>query len=268
MRTGARRRRRRGRRRHPTFAPSGPGSVRWLEPVQRRRRRRPPVGRIAGLVAIVAVAAGAVAVVEARRADERDRRAAAEGFAQAWATGHLTAAWRTTTKATRADWPLADFRSSYRAARRAVTATRVDVGAAGKPRDGRVGVPVAVHTRLFGPLRGTLLFPVRKEDGEARIAWAPELRLPGLRAGEQVRRRILRRPRRAAVLAADGSRLADEPTAAAIAGRAPDGRDSGTGLEARYDARLAGRPGAQLRFGERIIARVPVRRGHKVRTTI
>src|SRR4051794_21431114 len=262
-------RRRRGRRRrHPTFAPSGPGSVRWLTPVRRRRRRRPPVGRIAALVVLVGVAAGAVAVVETRRAAERDRRAAAERFAAAWATGHLTSAWQETTRATRADWPLRDFRSSYRAARRAVTATRVELGRAQAPRDERVAVPVVVHTRLFGPLRGTLRFPVRNEDGEVRIAWAPELRLPGLRAGEQVRRRILRRPKRAPVLAADGSRLADEPTAAAIAGRPPDGDDPGNGLEARYDRRLAGKPGAQLRFGDRIIARVPVRRGHKVRTTI
>ena len=226
------------------------------------------MGRIAALVVLLGAAAGAVAVVEGRREAERDRRDVAERFAAAWAGGHLGAAWRETTAATRADWPLADFRSSYRAARRAVTATRIEVGPAGKPRDGRVAVPVVVHTRLFGELGGTVQLPVRDDDGAVKVAWAPELRLPGLRAGEQVRRRILRRPKRAAVLAADGSRLADEPTAAAIAGRPPNGDDPGAGLEARFDARLAGKPGAQLRFGERIIARVPVRRGHRVRTTI
>src|SRR3954454_12671412 len=150
-------RRRRGRRRrHPTFTPSGPGSVRWLTPVHRRRRRRPPVGRIAALVALVGVAAGAVAVVETRRAAERDRRAAAERFAAAWATGHLTSAWQETTRAKRADWALSGSRSTCRAARRPGPARRVDLGRAKPPRDERVAVPVVVHTRLFGPLRGAL----------------------------------------------------------------------------------------------------------------
>src|SRR4051812_35603283 len=250
------------------FATSGPGSVRWLEPVHRRRRRRPPVGRIAVMLALVAALVGAGAIVQARRAADNDRRIAAERFVAAWAAGDLAGAWRETTRATRAEWPLRDFRSSYRAARRAATARGLSVGDAVGPRDDLVSVPVVVRTRLFGALRGRLSIPLREDDGEVHVAWGPHLRLPGLRPGEQVRRRILRRPKRAPVLAADGSRLADEPTAAAIAGRAPDGDDPGTGLEARYDARLAGKPGAQLRFGDRIVARVPVRRGHKVRTTI
>jgi penicillin-binding protein A len=131
-----------------------------------------------------------------------------------------------------------------------------------------VAVPVVVRTRLFGALRGTLSLPLREEEGEVRVDWGPHLRLPGLRRGEQVRRRILRRPRRAALLAADGSRLAAEPTAAALAGQAPAGGDPGSGLEARFDRRLGGTPGAELRFGERLIARVPVRRGRRVRSTI
>ena len=70
------------------------------------------MGRIAALVVLLGAAAGAVAVVVGRREAERDRRDVAERFAAAWAGGHLGAAWRETTAATRADWPLADFRSS------------------------------------------------------------------------------------------------------------------------------------------------------------
>jgi cell division protein FtsI/penicillin-binding protein 2 len=90
------------------------------------------------------------------------------------------------------------------------------------------------------------------------VVWSRALRLPGLRAEEAVQRRILRQPRRASVLAANGRRLASEPTAAAIA----------SGLERMYDERLGGRPGAQLRFGRRVVRRVAVRRGRSVRTTV
>jgi peptidoglycan glycosyltransferase len=62
--------------------------------------------------------------------------------------------------------------------------------------------------------------------------------------------------------------LAANPATAAIAGRAPSGDDRGTGLERLYDERLAGRPGAQLRFGERVVATVKRRRGRSVHATI
>ena len=123
-------------------------------------------------------------------------------------------------------------------------------------------------TRIFGTLRGTIVLPVHDEDGAARIAWAPHLRLPGLRAGEQVRRVVLARPTRAEVLGADGRLLAANPATAAIAGRPPSGSDRGTGLERLYDERLAGRPGAQLRFGDRVVATVKRRRGRSVHATI
>ena len=79
-------------------------------------------------------------------------------------------------------------------------------------------------TRLFGTLRGTIALPVHDENGAARITWAPHLRLPGLRAGEQVRRVILTRPTRAQVLGADGRLLSANPATAAIAGRAALGQ--------------------------------------------
>jgi len=241
------------------FASSaGPGGVRWLQPVQRRRRRRAPLGPILLVGAVLALAAGAVAFVRWRDDGADPSRAVAQRFADAWARGDIEAAWRLTTAGTRAREPLAGFEESYRQAARAVTATAVRVGRAGAPREGRVPVPAVVRTRLFGELRGVLSFPVERTGETAAVAWAPELRLPGLRAGERARRRVLREPERAPVLDAAGRRLDREPAAAGLADE----------LSAQYDARLGGKPGAELRYGRRVIAKVDVVPGASVRTTI
>ncbi|HTE63103.1 MAG TPA: NTF2-like N-terminal transpeptidase domain-containing protein, partial [Solirubrobacteraceae bacterium] len=228
--------RRSRRRRHSMFSSSaGPGGVLWLQPVKRRRRRRrrAPIGPILFVVALLALAGGAYAVVRARDEGEDPSRAVAQRFADAWARGDLDGAWRLTTARTQAEQPLAGFKESYRQATRAATVTAVRVGRAAEPRDGRVSVPVVLRTRVFGEQRGTIAFPVERTGETARVAWSPELRLPGLRAGERVQRRTLRRPRRASVLDADGRRLSRTSSAAALV----------DGLEQRYKERLGGRPG-------------------------
>jgi penicillin-binding protein A len=60
------------------------------------------------------------------------------------------------------------------------------------------------------------------------------------------------------VLDADGRRLSRTDSAAALV----------EGLEEQYDRRLGGRPGAELRYGKRVIAKVEMVRGRSVRTTI
>jgi hypothetical protein len=247
---------------------TGPAAGRWLQPAQRRRRRRAPVGPILVGVLLLGLAGAAFAIVRARDGEEDRSRAIAQRFADAWARGDLDAAWRLTTARTRSEQPLRGFKESYRQATRAATVTAVRVGRAGEPRGGRVPVPVVVKTRLFGERRGTIQFPVERAGETARVAWMPALRLPGLRPGERVHRRILRTPRRANVLDAAGRRLSREPTAAALVGSAPAAGQRGSGLEAHYDDRLGGRPGAELRYGRRRVARVDVVRGRSVRTTI
>jgi penicillin-binding protein A len=248
--------------------PSGPGAVRWLQPVRRRRRRRAPLGPLLLGVLLLGLAGAAFALVRARDGEEDRSRAVAQRFADLWARGELGAAWRLTTARTRVEQPLGGFKESYRQAARAVTQKEVRVGQAGEPRGGRVPVPVVVKTRLFGELRGTISFPVQRSGETARVEWEPALRLPGLRPGERVHRRILRTPRRANVLDAAGRRLGREPSAIALVGTAPAGDERGSGLEAYYDDRLGGRPGAVLRYGRRRIARVDVVRGRSVKTTI
>jgi penicillin-binding protein A len=246
----------------------GPGAVRWLQPVRRRRRRRVPVGPIVAAIMLLSLAAGAFAFVRLRDDGEDPSRALAQRFADAWARGDLARAWALTTAKTKSEESLGGFRESIRQATRAATVEHIQVGRAGTPRAGAVPVPVVMRTRLFGELRGTIAFPVQRSGETARVAWEPALRLPGLRPGERVRRRTLRRPRRAAVLDARGARLAREPAAAGLVGMAPAGKDRGSGLEAMYDERLGGLPGAELRYGRRRIARVAVVAGRPVRTTI
>jgi peptidoglycan glycosyltransferase len=149
------------RRRRSVFSgPSYGRSAMWLEPGMRRRRgwRRVP-GRAAALLALV-VAAGAGGYVDA---------------------------------GTQRAYPLRRFEATYRAAAAPATVTAVQVGRAAEPRGGRVAVPVTVRTRTFGTLRGTVALPMVRTGGDARVRWRPYLRLPGLRPGESVRRRILRR---------------------------------------------------------------------------
>jgi penicillin-binding protein A len=253
-------------------APPRRTGVAWLEPGRHRRRGRrgggvPGAPLLVGVL-ILAVAGAAAWVVIDRREARDTRRDTVQRFATAWARRDVGAMWATLDARSRQSYPRARFERLYRSANDAATVTTIRVGEAPDPKDGKVAVPVTVRTREFGTLRGSVAIPVHDEDDGARIAWTPHLRLPGLRAGEQVRRRVLARPQRAAVLGADGRRLGDDPATAAIAGRPPVGEDKGSGLERLYDDRLGGRAGAELRFGDRVIAKVKTRRGRSVRATI
>ena len=249
------------------FRSSRRRGVSWLEP-GRRRRRRPPVLPLAILIALLA-AGGAVGYVLRERASDRaELRDTAVRFVAAWERGDTAAMYRELDADARSKYSARRFAADYRTAAERATVRRVAAGRASEAREGRVTVPVAVRTRLFGTLRGRVALPVTRAGEHVGVRWRPYLRLPGLRPGERVRRLIRLRPQRASVLDADGHRLADEPAAQPIVGRPPAGGDPGFGLEARYDDRLGGRPSAELRFGTRRIAATRARRGRSVRATI
>ena len=126
-------------------------------------------------------------------------------------------------------------------------------------------MPVTVKTKDFGDLKGTLTFHATQTDDVVRIAWGREQRLPGLRKGEEVRRRSGAQPRRGNIYDAGGRLLNSDPTGASIAGTA--GKKP-TGLERIYDDRLGGARSSTLRFGDRVIARVKGRKGRSIHTTI
>jgi len=184
------------------------------------------------------------------------------------------------------------FADDHRRAAATATATAFAAGKVGEPEDGVVTVPMTVTTRAFGAIRTTLRLPFEGEDDKARIDWAPHLAFPGVQPGQRLER-TLRQPRRADILARDGTPLAQGASrtsplgavATAISGSlgaappdrveelrargVPDDAKVGTtGLERVFDEQLAGRPGGSLRAGSRLLATATPRAGQAVRTTI
>jgi peptidoglycan glycosyltransferase len=267
----------RGRSRYATPGPRA-GSV-LLDTGRRgarRRRRRRRRGRGGGFgwdrlfrwllgLAFLAAIAGGVWLWRSQVNAVDARHDAAQRFVMAWARGDRAAMWRELTPQARRATPERRFATAYANANRAAGVREVKLGGLGEERDGRVAVPVTVRTDVFGAIRGRIELPVSGTGDEAGVDWNFALRLPGLRADEAVVRRSGREPRRAPILAADGSRLAATALGAEIAGRTGE---QPTGLERLYDDRLGGHPSARLLFGDRVIARTKAVRGRPVRTTL
>ena len=225
-----------------------------LDTPARRRRRRPRIGRWLLVLAILAAIAGGLYLWRSQAEAGDARQEAAQRFAAAWTRGDHAAMWRELTPGARETTPERRFVTAYRNADREAGVEEVRIGRLGPERGGKVSVPVAIRTDIFGTLRGTISLPVSGRGEDAGVGWDFSLRLPGLRSDEAVVRRAGPAPRRGTVLADDGSPL-DMPALA-------------DGLERRYEERLAGHPSARLLFGERVIARTRAVRGRSVRTTI
>jgi beta-lactamase class D len=244
-------------------------------PTTRRRRPRRPrrggglrLGSILRGVVVLAMLAGiaaGVVVWQTHSTAAQDRRDAAERFTTAWARSDWAGMWRALTPAARRAHPQAAFAAANRSAIRAAGVRAIRIGRLGRRRGGSLPVVVAMRTREFGMLRGTVLLPVSGKGAGAGVDWDPSLRLPGLRRGEAVRTRSGPQLQRASVLAADGTQLDATALGASIAGQAGA---HPTGLQRLYDDRLAGHPSGSLIFGRRVIARTQAVRGRSVHTTI
>lgn len=186
----------------------------------------------------------------------------------------------------------ARFTEIMRGALTTATARTVSAGELRRTDDG-FAVPVAVRTRLFGTLRGTVQLPLEGSGKEAGIRWTRRMALPGLRTGESVSR-TTEMPARADILARDGStvlaggadRTSDVPNIASqVVGQVgpanpedaaalrklgvPDGAKVGTsGLERILNAELVGTPGGTLKAGDRVLAEVRPRKAKAVRSSI
>jgi peptidoglycan glycosyltransferase len=222
-------------------------------------------------------------------------------FATAWARKDYAAMYSTLDYASQRAISADAFAGDYQSSNLIATVSSLDV--TGRPRkapQGAILVPVAVHTVTFGTLHSSFVLRIDSVDGIDGVAWSSQLLFPGLRAGEHLRRHLTL-PRRAALLARDGSVLASGPASTSPSGgvrpsplgdvadtvvgetgpvpaseRAqleaqgvPSDSDIGlSGLELALDSRLRGRAGGVLEAGHRVIARVTAQPASPVRTTI
>jgi beta-lactamase class D len=219
-------------------------------------------------VAIVVLAGlgygGYVLISNQLHSDER--RATVEKFVRSWAKGDHKAMYALLDAPSRKANPEISFLADYRRANQAAGVEKITLGKIGPLLSGgNVRVPVSIKTKDFGTLKGSLTFKATQQEDITRVAWSPEQRLPGLRKGEDVRRRSGAAPKRGNIYDAGGRLLNSDPTGASIAG-SPGAKP--TGLERIYDDRLGGRRSSSLRFGDRVVARVEGRRGRSVNTTI
>jgi beta-lactamase class D len=221
-------------------------------------------GRIAAVAAVGAIVA-VVLVWRSQQQAREDRHAAAVRFVTAWERGDHAAMWRTLTSSARARYPEAAFASSYRSVERTLGLRSVRAGKVGAEDGGKAAVTLAVRTRDFGTLRGSVALALSGRGERAGVDWQPALRLPGLRPGEAVRTRAGPAQRRGHIRAADGTQLDATALGASVAGVA---EPKPTGLQRVYDERLGGHPSAQLLFGSRVVKRTPAVLGHSLQTTL
>jgi cell division protein FtsI/penicillin-binding protein 2 len=248
------------------------------------------------LLGLAAFVAGAI-----RGVDHNDL-GSAQDFVDAWASQDFRAMYAQISPSSARQYPLDEFTADYEKAQDTATVKHVDAGEATEPDSGgsAASVPVALATHAFGNVERDLTLPL---DG-GKVTWTPDLVFPGLRDGERLVRHTTV-PKRAPILANDGTPLAEGPAtarssplgtaASAVAGSVstpshkqqpelerlgfPAGYPTGTsGLELAFDTRLAGHPGGELvalpasdgkaATGGRILASAVPIPGKPVHTTI
>ncbi|MBS1846336.1 MAG: hypothetical protein JST53_18155 [Actinobacteria bacterium] len=222
-----------------------------------------PLGALALIAFVVGAAMGAPGSPE---------KAAADRFAEAWQARNFAAMYAELNDASKAKVGPKQFAAAYREARDISTmrALVADSAEDARSEEGEtvVPVPVRVKTVAFGTVAQDLDLPW----SEGGIAWAANLVFPGLRRGEKLEAETELAPR-AAILAADGTPLAEGPAlerehpigSAAIdvtgeVGEAPEDQEARlaahgfppetpvgiSGLEKAFNRRLAGKPGGKL----------------------
>ncbi|WP_445150803.1 penicillin-binding transpeptidase domain-containing protein [Baekduia sp. Peel2402] len=217
------------------------------------RRRRNPLLFIVPLLLLVAVGGVVTLVVRHNRHLDRER-AAADTFMKAYVKRDSAALWDSLDPDSQKRYPRARFVAQMKTADDAATTRSRRAGEQSDPKGDRVRVPVAVATRDFGTLRGTLSLPV-SEDG---VRWSPTMRLPGLRTGETPRRRTLQTASPGEIKTRDGKDLRIDPALSIFY----------KGLNTRYADRLHGTNGSELRFGKRRVARVAATPGKSIHSTL
>jgi peptidoglycan glycosyltransferase len=219
-------------------------------------------------------------------------------FVSAWTRGDYATMYTDIDPASQRASSASEFAGAYRQALRIATATHMRIAGRAHTSGGQVSIPVRVVTRLFGTLSLDFAVTVGEAGGSGlRVQWSRSLTFPGLRPGETFSRQTTL-PRRAALLARDGSVLAEGSATEAGTRNSPLGASAGavigevgpiptarrpaleaqgvpsdaivgsTGLERALDARLRGTPGGELLAGQRVLATAESHAASAVRTTV
>jgi peptidoglycan glycosyltransferase len=269
--------------------------VSQLSPEVERRRRLVTRTLPLALIAVIAFVVGAAMGVPGSPEKE-----AANRFAADWAKGDFAAMYEELNENSQAAIDLKDFTAAYKEAEEISTLKSLDPGSSHDPTSSEgttvVAVPITLSMVAFGRLEDELQIPY----ADGGVNWNPSLVFPGLHGGEHLESQIELAPR-AAILAGDGTPLAEGPAAerehplgtAAIDvtgevgepdeadmerlarhGFAPNTPVGISGLEQAFNTRLAGKPGGSLLAVSeaggtpRVIARSKPEAGAPVKTTI
>jgi penicillin-binding protein A len=258
---------------------------------QRLRRARP-------VLALAAVAFAVGAIVGGAHGPSPTVTMASR-FVEAWTRGDYASMYAQLSPAAQRTVSPSAFGADCQEDLRTATAESSRVaGRAQALGGGRVLVPVRVRTRLWGTLSLAYTIATVSVEGGPRVVWTRSLGFPGVAAGATLTRRTTL-PRRATLLARDGTVLAESPPegragsratplgeqASAIVGEVgpipssrrtaleaegvPADAQVGTGgLELALDARLRGAPGGELLAGGRVLAAASPRPAHPLRSTV
>jgi cell division protein FtsI/penicillin-binding protein 2 len=171
---------------------------------QRLRRVRP-------MLALAGVAFAIGAILGAHRSSSPASRLGS-GFVAAWTRGDYAAMYGDIDAASQRRVSASEFAAAYRDALTTATATGLRLAGSPHAMAGGVTIPVRVQTRLFGPLALSFALKTVQEGEGMRVAWSRSLAFPGLHPGERLTRST-QLPRRASLLARDGSVLAESAAA-------------------------------------------------------
>jgi peptidoglycan glycosyltransferase len=240
------------------------------------------------VLAVIAFAAGAVWATVPGRAERR----LVTRYVTAWEHDEYGQMYRLLDPASRRRTSEARFATELSSAAATATLDSVKVIHVGSRAGDAIPVSMRARTRIWGTLRETVDVPLIGSGSSATVQFTSALLFPGLRPDERLTRQI-RFPPRAALLASDGTPLAEGPNrsspipdvadqivgtlgpipssetaryaAAGYPSRAQVGQD---GLELVFERQLAGTPGGLLLAGHRVLARARPVAAKAITTTI
>jgi penicillin-binding protein A len=242
-------------------------------------------------VAVLAIAAFAAGALLAA-APGHEERAMVTRYVTAWEHTDFVRMYALLDRASRARLSESRFARMLESAAATATMQSLRTVKVGSRHGDAITVRMRVGTKVWGTLPETLIVPLSGSGSGARVHFAGTVVFPGLRPGERLHRELAL-PARAALLASDGTPLAEGPQrtspipdvadqivgtvgsipsalAATYAARgypakAHVGLD---GLEFVFQNRLAGKAGGKLMAGRRVLASVAPVTATPVRTTI